>query len=172
MTQAVLVEHIKPSSGERKLWHAVINQMLEDGLNTHTSATITRDREAARDWFTRRGSGYRYVCDLADIADPDKLADRALVMFAEADKAPNARAQHPASRNPANYKSKRYEFNGQSLTLREWSAHTGISLQALKSRIQQKWPLERTFTVLSRSRRSELGVGENFLEHQRTGADC
>lgn len=41
----------------------------------------------------------------------------------------------------------RYELDGQSLTLREWSERTGISLSSLQSRISYGWPVARALTA-------------------------
>lgn len=41
----------------------------------------------------------------------------------------------------------RYEYNGETHTLREWSTITGISQKALKKRIYKlKWPIEKALT--------------------------
>lgn len=45
------------------------------------------------------------------------------------------------------------EFNGLSLTLKEWAAHTGLSKETLKSRIYtHRWRLADAFTTPLSSR--------------------
>jgi hypothetical protein len=38
------------------------------------------------------------------------------------------------------------EFNGLSMTLSQWSRHTGLSLQTLSSRLRLGWSVERLFS--------------------------
>ena len=169
MTQESLVDREQPSSGERKLWHAVINQMIADGLNTSASLQATRDRNTAREWFTLRRAGYRYVCDLADIADADKLADQALALFAKADKTPAKPARKPSCSRG----SITIEHDGVTKSVSEWAAQYGMPADVLRCRVfRLGWTFEDAVSRPRRQRRGVRkapGVGQDFKERQGTG---
>jgi hypothetical protein len=47
----------------------------------------------------------------------------------------------------------RLTFDGRALTLKEWSVETGVSVNALRKRIKEGWPVERALTTPRRARR-------------------
>ncbi len=61
----------------------------------------------------------------------------------------------------------RLEFNGKTMTMREWSGELGINYDCLRYRIQYaKWPLDRALSPeswISPARRSALKRGEDGL---------
>lgn len=166
MKQSMLAEASNDRSPEETLWRAVIEQQLRDGVCTLKDGASIRYRNEARAWFNSSNPSFRYVCDLAGFK-PVQLANKAQALFAEADKAPAKPARPRTPRDPSTYKSKRYSYNGQCLTLREWSAQTGITVAALQSRLQLKWPIERMLTQPMHSHRP--GVGQDFREQAGTG---
>lgn len=56
-------------------------------------------------------------------------------------------------KNPAKRATVRsYSFNGETMTLKQWSQKTGISYYALSNRIYiYKWPIERVFTFRAKN---------------------
>ena len=48
---------------------------------------------------------------------------------------------------PRIQRAKRYEHNGKSKTIAEWSQATGISEQTLRTRLKARWPLEKALSV-------------------------
>jgi hypothetical protein len=44
-------------------------------------------------------------------------------------------------------RTRHFEYNGETHTLREWSQITGIPFTRLKGRIQRGWSIERTLTT-------------------------
>lgn len=161
MTQSNVLEQTDAPSPHQRLFRAILNQAIEDALAKDPSA---------RNWFKHQHRTYCLYCDLAGF-EPEALAERVLRACAEKDNAPPKAPRLPIKRtprDPSTYKAKRYQLNGQTLTLREWSALTGVSVNALRSRLQQNWPLERVFTELARQR-SAPGVGQDFIESEGTG---
>ena len=55
------------------------------------------------------------------------------------------RAPKEAAIKPSN-DARRYSFDGQSLTVREWSEQTGLRVGLISSRLAKGWSLERTLT--------------------------
>ncbi|CAL62406.1 Hypothetical protein HEAR2273 [Herminiimonas arsenicoxydans] len=54
---------------------------------------------------------------------------------------------HPTDRIGMQYKNaQQYVFNGQSKTLRDWCATTGISMDRLRSRLKRGWSIDRALT--------------------------
>jgi hypothetical protein len=82
------------TTGETALWRAVVLQAFKDAtLGTHgaranrkprrPSATLREHACAARDWLLGKGSGFLWVCDMADL-DPDAVAKTAREVIATA----------------------------------------------------------------------------------------
>ena len=70
-------------------------------------------------------------------------------------------------------KGKLYAFNGETLSLTEWSARTGIAKTALVSRLHLGWTLEKALTTpnqrtASRAKR-DRGEGQSTCEASGTG---
>ena len=59
----------------------------------------------------------------------------------------NCRWATYSEQNMNTKRSKRYEFNGETHTLREWSPIIGIPLNILEKRVNDhKWPIEKALT--------------------------
>jgi hypothetical protein len=80
------------TTGETALWRAVVLQAFKDAtLGTHgararrkprrPSAMLREHACAARDWLLGKGSGFLWVCDMADL-DPDAVAATAREVIA------------------------------------------------------------------------------------------
>lgn len=72
------------------------------------------------------------------------------------------------SRSPSN--ARRYTFNGKSLTIRQWSERTGLSMRIIDARIRTGWLIERVLTSPVDDRRCcRRGVGQNLAQGAKTG---
>ncbi|MBZ9694545.1 hypothetical protein [Mesorhizobium sp. CO1-1-9] len=114
-------------ASERELWIAVILQATEDGL---------KDKRA-RAWFQPANPDFVDVCNLAGL-DPDNVAESAVDAFRRSDQAEAngrkfeiARPEAP----PQPRQARRFEHDGKSLTMLEWSDLTGIRVSTIKDRL-------------------------------------
>lgn len=88
-------------------------------------------------------------CDNPPCVRPDHLflgtaRDNIADMLAKGRQAPSPTF---GSDNPANKNAPRFAFDGQVLSLREWSTRTGLRLKTLKDRVYGlRWPIERALT--------------------------
>ncbi|QND20393.1 hypothetical protein HB774_09945 [Rhizobium leguminosarum bv. viciae] len=66
----------------------------------------------------------------------------------------------------------RFTHDGQTLTLKEWAAITGISAMSLRSRITNGWTIHDALTVPVKpvGKRMHRGVSFNFAPFEGTGA--
>ncbi|KRB31719.1 hypothetical protein [Mesorhizobium sp. Root172] len=114
-------------ASERELWVAVILQATQDGLHDQQS----------RAWFQPINSDFVEVCNLAGL-EPEAVAERAADAFHRADKAHASGARFEINRGlaaPARQPAARYEHDGKSLTLPEWSHLTGIKAGTIRDRM-------------------------------------
>lgn len=139
-------------NGRRNLWRAVIRQAMEDAArygygNNFYAGAARVERARARAWLTGQSADFNEVCALADL-EPDQVHKDALALIAMVDA--RVAAGLPAKPSKASLKAKaepqRYEFQGERLTLPEWSKRTGISHTALRARLNAGWPLARALT--------------------------
>ncbi|RVC62809.1 MAG: hypothetical protein EOS81_07110 [Mesorhizobium sp.] len=133
-------------ASERELWVAVILQATEDGL---------KDKRA-RAWFQPANADFVDVCSLAGL-DPDNVAERAANAFRRSDNAeaighkfeiakPEAAAPRQATR---------YEHDGKSLTVREWSKLSGVKESNIRDRLRFGYSIaEATNPNFRRKKRS------------------
>lgn len=83
--------------------------------------------------------------------------------FLEAAGANKSKFKHKRKHKPHKPKSNatRHTFNGESLTVREWSERTGISLAVLGGRLSGGWSIERALTQPVRRSPRRGGVVAN-----------
>ncbi len=55
--------------------------------------------------------------------------------------------------------AKRYSYNGESLTLKEWAERTGVTVNTLRGRLARGWSLRETLTT------PPLPIGQQRLGH-------
>lgn len=113
-------------ASERELWVAVVLQATEDGL---------KDKQA-RAWFQPANTDFVDVCNLAGL-DPDDVAERAADAFSRSDEAQASGHKFKITKPeaPTPRQAARYEHNGKSLTVPEWSKLTGISANKIRDRL-------------------------------------
>ncbi|MER9702669.1 hypothetical protein NKJ10_00205 [Mesorhizobium sp. M0204] len=119
-------------ASERELWVAVILQATQDGLKDKRS----------RVWFQPANSDFVEVCSLAGL-DPEAVAERATNAFRRYDKAEADGIKFEiAMKSPAPVRKPaiRYEHDGKSLTLLEWSRLTGIKVSTIRDRLNSGRP--------------------------------
>jgi lambda repressor-like predicted transcriptional regulator len=114
---------------DKQLWAAVILQALEDATSAVSMATPL-DRRSARNWFIRGGKDFREVCSLAEM-DHEAIRKAALQKIEEVD----AQAALDGEANRA--RRRRFDYNGERLTLKELSIRTGLSASSLHHRVKQ-----------------------------------
>ncbi|RWB08996.1 MAG: hypothetical protein EOQ39_03605 [Mesorhizobium sp.] len=109
-----------------KLWVNVVLQATQDALKDK--------RERA--WFRLSNPDFIEVCSLADL-DPEAVIDRAANAFRRSDGAetdgvmPGSKLKGRASKPAA-----KYQHDGKSLTIAEWSRLTGIKNSTIRTRLK------------------------------------
>ncbi|RXF69235.1 hypothetical protein [Hansschlegelia zhihuaiae] len=160
------------SARDRALWCAVIRQALTDATRTIAPSEPNRahvEQRQARTWFTGAGKDFRDVCYLAGM-DPDAVRERAVRLIEEAASAEPVVVRKGRSANII-------EFEGKTLTRRQWAAEKGLTFETLASRLRNEWPIDaalNTPTNPARRRRhgrpEARGVGRVSGVHAGTGA--
>lgn len=157
-------------SAERNIWQAVLLQAVTDALegvpggmgNRDTRLRLTED---ARRYLTRPSKDLSTVCALAGL-DPEAVIERMRKQIAAAPTpeeligAPRrSRTYEKKPRAPKPYKTASaaigrnskepalIAFNGESLTVKEWSARTGINKASIYFRLGSGWTVEDALTV-------------------------
>jgi hypothetical protein len=126
----------------RRLWCAVILQALDDAVS---QGQDTESRESARKWLTNPSKDFDRACHLAGL-EPCRVRTSAKAKIADADAGtPSVKAPRKPSCRP-----KTYEYDGQSLTILEWSERSGVNSQTLAWRLAQGWPMARALIKPSR----------------------
>lgn len=137
-------------NSRRNLWRAVIRQAMEDATrfgqgDSDYAREVRRDRETARAWLTKPSADFNEVCELADF-EPDQVRKEAVALIAEADTRVAAGLRARPRKTKPKSEVQRYEFQGERLTIPEWSKRTGISAPTLRGRLNTGWPLELALT--------------------------
>ena len=183
-----------PVNGEASLWASVIAQAIADAtartLTLKGHGTTPAEHASARAWFKGAGPDFRAACALAGL-EWEAVHDHALDAIERAGepdpiivpkrtgrpkaekpaKLPKApKPPRPAKPKPERQRRILYTFNGQTMTLVEWSKALGIKQQTIWARIRKGWTIE---DVLSRPNRlvpnTSPGAAENFPKAQGTG---
>lgn len=136
--------------GEQSLWAKVIYQAVLDATHcadNHGGNEATRrvTRSKARTWFRPTNRDFIEVCHLAGM-DPDSVCEKVATIISRYDAA-IAKGETfdliPADTVPTvKREARRYEHDGKSLTLKEWSSLTGIPFNTLASRLKS-YPIEQ-----------------------------
>lgn len=159
----------KPS-GERGLWAAVLMTAIQDAMGNVRGAKGSIDSETrkARRWLTVPNRDFNEVCYLAGL-DPVAVRERCQRMFREGEAvvpsgAPRGRPLHL------------YEYNGESLSLPEWADRVGLSVPAIRGRLQRGMTFEQAITAKlkpgthwTKQAMSAPGVVKNFPAPEGTG---
>ncbi|RGP37699.1 hypothetical protein [Pseudotabrizicola alkalilacus] len=152
---------------EQDLWQSVllvvVQEALYGGLNNgcriEQEITTRRARacQSARDYLTTPSLDLSMVCAMAGL-DMQAVIDNMTRQIAAAPspeelaasdaprvtRTKKTRKTEPKSRAPRD--RKRHTYDGESLTLKEWSVRTGLAEGTLRSRLFAHWPIERALT--------------------------
>jgi hypothetical protein len=187
----------------RSLWCGVITQAINDACSRASSVISDLEIETARRWLTTPSRDFNEVCALAGL-EPDYVRRLASAEIAKAAGArvglrlstgetitvPEIAARTGLSHGLIRHRiaagwsaerilatpkqtrsdrAKRYAFNGEELTLGEWSKRLGIAHATLASRLAKGWSVEAAFTTppgptrrATPRRPAGPGVGGNF----------
>ena len=129
---------------ERELWQSVLLRAVEDAFSEPPkgSANAGRRHEIldARAYLTRPSKDLWHVCSLAGV-DMEALTDRMRKRIADASQPNTSEIANP-DRPRISRLAKRYEFEGQRMTLKQLSEMSGVSAGLIGSRLRKKWPIE------------------------------
>ncbi|MCB5411879.1 hypothetical protein [Pseudogemmobacter faecipullorum] len=147
---------------ERELWQEVLLCAINDALNAPTTSAGESRRiqqaHEARAYLTTPSDDLAEVCSLAGI-DMDALLDRMQKRLADAHPLPPRPKLPPARIQPTRTRNRRLEYDGEALTVREWSERTGISAGAIHARLRTGWTVSDALTVApdeSHKRRGQM----------------
>lgn len=141
----------------RQLWCAVILQALDDARGPSWDVP-EREVARARAWLTQPNVDFDEVCHLAGL-DPEAVRERARAVLASS-----------KPREPKRTKLARLiAFQGEALSVMEWSKRTGISAGTISARLKNGWSVERTLTEPLQPRPGRPGVGNDFPTIEGTG---
>lgn len=140
--------------GRANLWRAVLANVIEEavfgvgrskGGTTKQRALLIAD---ARAYIMKPNRDFNVVCSLAGL-DPDAVRERVSKQI-EAAPSPEELTTARGRRKPVNEKPstprsdiKRFDHDGQSLTIGEWSKLTGTPRMTIKQRLAKGWPISR-----------------------------
>lgn len=179
-----MTAHLK----EEQLWAAVIRQAVVDAtgntstLANHSSQTLNRVCQEARNWLLKPNDHFHYVCELAG-KDPARI--RKAVIELLADRNPNlkqhATKQRKAERPKQQRKRLTLTFKGKTQSISAWAEQTGLTYNTIKARIRCGWTVEAILTTPliprcyrnrfqhQHKRKKAPGVGLNFEDASGTG---
>lgn len=129
--KAAILTDADTATGQRQLWCAVILRAVEDA----TSTTPSVERSQARAWLTGYSRDFATVCNFAD-QEADRVRAIATRLIAEAE-----------AIKPTASRGRRYDHEGLSLTIADWSSRTGIPTSALRMRLKSGWTFEAAVTT-------------------------
>lgn len=142
--------------GRENLWRAVLMNALEEAISGVNRgdyndplrrATLIRE---ARNYVTVPNSDFDIVCSLAGL-DPEAVRECAAKQIAVAptpeELVLSPRKSRNASREKGTRKPRRdvvrHEHEGMTLTIGEWSKHTGVPDMTIRQRLAAGWPIDR-----------------------------
>lgn len=158
-------DDVHSTSPEQDLWRNVLLVAVEDALygnmrrgtgkhevsQWQTTAQV-RECQSARNYLTSPSHDLSIVCNLAGL-DMQAVIDNMKRQIAAAPTpeelaaSPIPRRTFPPKPKPEpKPRAKLYTYNGETLTLQEWSERTGLRFTTLSSRMSDHWPLERALT--------------------------
>ncbi|MFC3058811.1 hypothetical protein [Paenirhodobacter populi] len=164
---------------ELDLWCAVLLSAVDDALLGPSSrdpahrALQAQIIEHARSYLTTPSKDLSTVCSLAGI-DMPCLIDRMRVQIAQAPSVDELLGQkrktslNAITKKPKPPKPKRtaetYTYNGETLTIRQWSEKTGIRCDTIRGRINRGWPIGEAVTMT----KQEAAERESIRRHKTT----
>lgn len=158
--------------GERGLWAAVLMNAIQDaeGNPKHkTGAGAAAETSKARRWLTIPNKDFNEVCYLAGL-DPVAVRERCQRMF------PEGEAVALTGKGRPGRSLRLYEYNGLSLSLPEWADRVGLSVPAIRGRMQRGMTFEQAITAKlkpgthwSKWAAAAPGVGMNLPAPEGTG---
>lgn len=135
-------------SHERDLWRAVLLQAIEDAMhgasftsgNTNKEQLI-RDTYTTRAWLTKANPDLAEVCHLAGF-DPAFIMRKMRERLADAPSPEELVSRRKPSKPVATL-----TYQGETLTIAEWSSRTGLPNPTIRNRINAGWPIERVLAT-------------------------
>ena len=119
------------------LWLGVLDRALIDATSrTSVNQNEQREQDTSRRWLLGYSADFKRVCDYAGV-EPDQVRKRAATLIAVAEQ---RNRDCPLTEGPRTIPT--YEFNGRILTLKQWSAVTGLSTQVISGRLSSGWTIE------------------------------
>lgn len=122
---------------ERCLWHAVIQQALNDALGNISQLLRLSDQVEARRWLTKPSAEFTDACNLAGL-DEDAVRTFAVKAIEKADDKPS-----DAKGKRTGRKGRLIEYEGRSLTVSQWAARLGVKPLTIDARFKAGWPIEK-----------------------------
>jgi hypothetical protein len=135
--------------GEQQLWCAVIEQALIDASSPLVPNRVKRfEQVRARDWFLGASRDFKKVCALAGM-EWDRIRSVAIekIEAARPHDAPIKNHQRVALQKRRRNRAKLYEHDGCSLTVYQWAAKTGISINTISSRLKSGMTISEAITT-------------------------
>lgn len=128
--------------GRENLWRAVLAQTIAEASGRVVSPNSPSHRASvirkARDYITIPNDDFDTVCSLAGL-DPEAVREGVARQLTN----PSTPAPQEA---PKPRQIQKHTFNGESLTVGEWSKRTGLSTHTIRSRLRLGWSIEQTLT--------------------------
>lgn len=173
---------------EQALWQEVLLRQIEDALHGPPGIAGIEHRiqiiETARRFLTKHSNQLEDMCTLADV-ETDAVVSRMRTLIAKAPSPEEIAHQHKAQRSSLLKRTRPQRvqrtkvaerpltLHGQTRTIAEWAAVSGISIRTILSRLYQDWSVERVLTqpVGKRVRvwGAKGGVGDDFAASMGTG---
>jgi hypothetical protein len=146
---------------ETDLWCAVLHLAIQDALvgskTNGSKQTKIRDTYEVRNYLTKPNADFNQVCVMADL-DPVAVREAMIKQIAAA---PTPETLFDAN----NTRKRQLTFEGETLTISEWSKRTGISEPLISYRLKSGWHAKRILTEPARpkKRRGVVHVFEGAL---------
>lgn len=173
---------------ERALWREVLLRQIDDALYGAAGISGTAERiraiKDARNLLSKPSPQLDHLCALADI-DPSAVVTRIGARIADAPTPEQLATQTKASRATAlkrtkrtkakriKYENRQITFNGETLTMQQWSERTGLTVAQIASRLRNDWTVARALTQPMGKRNRTWGAtgAAGVAEHTDGAAD-
>ena len=147
----------------RAIYLAMIAHALRDATGTIGPALTRSDRDDAREWLTRRSHDLNEFCLLAGVEMDQIIALAKIKIAAHIEGVELPKAKRPAKPSRA----KVYTYNGQTMSIAQWSEVTGIHKATLRSRIDHLgWTFEQAITMSGDGRAHHRRAHNRKLQDQ------
>lgn len=158
----------------KELWLAILQLAVADavfgvptGINQskETRVHMTND---ARDYILKPNKDFDTVCELAGL-EPEYVRRKVATQIVNQPTAETLAESRQLGciAKPKQVKAKRiliadrlFAFNGETLSLSEWSERSGLSIQIISSRLNQHWTFERAITQPLDTRKGKGGAAK------------